>query len=119
MLSRVFASAFTCHWLRLFMYGQWCAGALCSNPGVAVTIGTVHDRTQGRVRMATSRAAGTDVSNSIPETSSSLEGYPCSLRPPPGLEHVTPVPPKGAGLGTLRTWAGGEDAKWLFFWGYY
>mmetsp|Transcript_11720 Transcript_11720/g.14269 ORF Transcript_11720/g.14269 Transcript_11720/m.14269 type:complete len:194 (+) Transcript_11720:110-691(+) len=37
------------------------------------------------------------VTSSIPETCSSLEGYPCNLRPPPGLEHVTPVPPKGAG----------------------
>ncbi|CAL1135021.1 unnamed protein product [Cladocopium goreaui] len=37
------------------------------------------------------------VSNSIPETTSSLEGYPCSLRPPPGLEHVMPGPRKGAG----------------------
>eukprot|EP00435_Cladocopium_sp_Y103_P018791 s483_g4.t1 len=45
---------------------------------------------------ASIRGGIAEVSKSIPETSSSLEGYPCSLRPPPGLEHVTPVP-RGAG----------------------
>ena len=49
------------------------------------------------------------------------QGYPCSLRPPPGLEHVTPVP-KGAGLADPGgiTWAMAWMAVgWLLIYGIY
>ena len=42
------------------------------------------------------------VSKCIPEACSSVEAYPCNLRPPPGLEHITPFPPKGAGPKTRQ-----------------